>query len=881
MLRQICAREPLMGYESRKHRLSGDWQREIMNGSGGWAGGGRAVSNARGDEVDGLSGMKVRGMPAGLRFMRALRPPVLCARLLRRYALVPALALAALVLAAAPASATKARLLEASFGPDGTAATAFERPVAVGVDQSTGQIYVEDGQANTVQRFNSAHEPEPFTGIAPNIKAGKLTGFSLVQGQALNQIAVNSTSHDLYVSDIGHNSVKAYQSDGEPANFTAGPGVGTNEIGGSEPCGVAVDPSGAIYVSFANGIHVYAATGELLTTFSLGVPCNLAVDSHGTVYAAQFRGGVEELTPSEFPVTPATTYTSAGVVDANVAWGVAVDPATNDLFVDEHTRLVEYNEGASEELLAFAASGPGALTASEGLAVNSVSGRVYVSDTAGERQVAVFGPTVVLPEVKTGEASEIHPSSATLNGTVNPEGVEVTDCHFDYGTSTSYGQTAACEQTVGSGSGEVAVTAKLNVLTPGTTYHFRLEATNASATNLGADATFSTPPPPTVTALPATSVTKSSATLNAQVNPNGLEVTSCRFEYGTEAGVYPNNLTCTPPPGSGSSNVSVTGQIEKLHANKTYHWRVVAVSAAGVSSSPDQTFIYPIASAAEASCAALPEPERQHEEQVRQERGSGALPDCRAYELVTPAQKNGALISETFLSAAASEPVIAKDGQRVIAPSLSCLAEPQSCVGFRKSEGEPYELTRTSNGWVTSSLAPPTTSFETNTYLSLNADAGTALLSIPAPQSEVDNFYARNDSSFLAIGPFGDIEGSSNVEKLEQEGFVATADLSHVVYGTHRRAWSFDHGEFRSLYEYVGTGNTRTAAHRRVKQRPAQELRSRTDQHLRNPPRWPQWHARAVWVALRRRPHGVFHRTGKGGERGLPACRRALRPHRR
>jgi hypothetical protein len=760
-------------------------------------------------------------VPAWLWLTRAPRVRALESARLGRYALLPALALATLALAASPAQAARLRLAESGFGPDGTATSAFERPAAIGVDQSTGQIYVEDAQA-TVRRFNSNHEPEPFTGIAPNIKAGVLTGFSFFIF-ALSQLAVNSTSHDFYVVNNESQSLRAYQSDGEPANFTAGPGAGTNEIGGFAsflaPCGVAVDSSGDIYASGREeGVKIYAPSGELITTIAGTVGsgfCNLAVDSHGVLYLNQSRGEVVKFTPSAPPpVTAATTYTAGGIVDANAAQGVAVDPATNNLLVDESTQVAEYEE-AGARLLSF-----GAFTASEGIAVNGASGRAYVSDAEGEHRVGVFGPAIVLPEVITGAASEIGPTAATLNGTVNPEGVEVTDCHFDYGTTTSYGQSAPCEQAVGSGTGAVAVTAKLKGLTPGTSYHFRLIARNANdpspqtVPNPGLDATLATLPPPQISAAAATGITEASANLTAKVNPGGLQLSDCHFDYGTTTS-YGHSVPCVPGASEipvDSSAHAISAAIAGLEAkNKTYHWRVVASNAAGTTTTPDHAFIYPVGSAAEASCAGLPEPERRQEELVRQERDSSRLPDCRAYELVTPPQKNGALIGEVFLSSGASLPLIAANGQRVIAPSIQCFAQAQSCVGFRNSEGEPFAFTRSGGGWATTPLTPPGTSFETSTRSNVSADAGTVLFIIPRPQSRLNDFYALSEGgSPLAIGPFGDIEGHTNLDVLAQEGLVSTADLSHVVYQTNGATWSFDQsiaGAPSSLYEYVGAGN--------------------------------------------------------------------------
>jgi hypothetical protein len=184
-----------------------------------------------------------------------------------------------------------------------------------------------------------------------------------------------------------------------------------------------------------------------------------------------------------------------------------------------------------------------------------------------------------------------------------------------------------------------------------------------------------------------------------------------------------------------------------------------------------------------------------------------ALPDGRRYELVTPTDKNGALIGALVLNAV--PPQIAKDGQRVIAPSLQCFAGPESCVAARGSEGEPYEFTRTGAGWATHPLAPPA-SFETDSWWSVNANAGTALFSIPSPPTGQDDFYAHvPDGSLAQVGPFGESQ-EANYTNLAQEGVLATADLSHVVYQMAKSVWPFDHtGEGDpALYEYAGTGNS-------------------------------------------------------------------------
>jgi uncharacterized protein YdeI (BOF family) len=93
--------------------------------------------------------------------------------------------------------------------------------------------------------------------------------------------------------------------------------------------------------------------------------------------------------------------------------------------------------------------------------------------------------TTTPPTVTTTAASKATRGSATLNGTVNPQG-QATTYYFRYGTTTSYGlQTSPAS--AGSGSGVVAVNANITGLTADTTYHYQLVATNNGGTSFGTD----------------------------------------------------------------------------------------------------------------------------------------------------------------------------------------------------------------------------------------------------------------------------------------------------------------------------------------------------------------------------------------------------------
>ena len=97
------------------------------------------------------------------------------------------------------------------------------------------------------------------------------------------------------------------------------------------------------------------------------------------------------------------------------------------------------------------------------------------------------------PIVTTGSTSTTTTSSATVEGSVAPNRNAVSMCVFQYGTSAAYGAEVPCAQAVaGEGSIPTTVTAVLTGLTPDTTYHYRVIATNADGTSYGLDRTFTT-----------------------------------------------------------------------------------------------------------------------------------------------------------------------------------------------------------------------------------------------------------------------------------------------------------------------------------------------------------------------------------------------------
>ena len=192
------------------------------------------------------------------------------------------------------------------------------------------------------------------------------------------------------------------------------------------------------------------------------------------------------------------------------------------------------------------------------------------------------------PTATTQAACCLSTTGATLNGSVNANGASTT-VTFEYGATTSYGQTVTASQSPVTGNSNTNVSAGITGLTVGTTYHFRVKALNSAGTTNGSDMTFTTTGlPPTATTLDATNKTATGSSLNATVNANNAS-TVVTFEYGTTIS-YGQTVTASQSPVTGVSNTNVSAAITGLTAGTTYHFRVKAVNSVGTTYGNDKSF---------------------------------------------------------------------------------------------------------------------------------------------------------------------------------------------------------------------------------------------------------------------------------------------------
>jgi hypothetical protein len=191
------------------------------------------------------------------------------------------------------------------------------------------------------------------------------------------------------------------------------------------------------------------------------------------------------------------------------------------------------------------------------------------------------------------------------------------------------------------------------------------------------------------------------------------------------------------------------------------------------------------------------------------------LPECRAYELITPPFKD------------AANPItindIAEGGTPIVIHALGAFAGTESETG---SQGAQYMLSRTTSGWSVSPISPPASSFPAQVLSATSADLSKTLWLARTPSESLaaENLYLREgDGPMVEVGALlpplavaGPPAGESDIFRyIPDVSFLeASADLSHILFEVEAGAelkWPGDAAlhRARSLYEYVGTGQAR------------------------------------------------------------------------
>jgi hypothetical protein len=173
------------------------------------------------------------------------------------------------------------------------------------------------------------------------------------------------------------------------------------------------------------------------------------------------------------------------------------------------------------------------------------TGATLLSSSATSASPSV-GFTWILPPpaAVTGSPQAVTATSATLTGTVNPDGSSVGDCHFTISPAPPSGASTPCTQQVGAGGMPVAISASATGLVPGTVYSVTLVATSAQGTSAGTPITFATAEGiACAVSAPSTQSTPVCPSEFAKVPPpviNALKLSPTRFRRGTHAATIAN-----------------------------------------------------------------------------------------------------------------------------------------------------------------------------------------------------------------------------------------------------------------------------------------------------------------------------------------------------
>ncbi len=536
--------------------------------------------------------------------------------------------LGSLVLAAAPAQAAIAHKYVSSL--TGEPSASFGADVCgVTVDPATGDVYVADRENNAIDIFAPA-------GAGAYTYKSQISGESIPFGsfgnafpQAPCSVAVSDVTGDVYFAGSSENGgsteavfvfndlgdwIKTINGSGTPKEG----GTPQGSFGaGDKVANVAIDQSsGEFYVSSSHYelVDRFNSANEYQSQFSAPDPNWLSGSSGGDIYDYS-DGDVYEFNSSGSQIAKIAVVEQE---ENSIAVG-----AEGDVYVSSEASLYgtsqetgratpvdQYNPAG--ELEGETRGTPsGTFSKPESVAVNS-SGDLLVVDRSASGfigspgAVDIFGAGVLVPGTTAQAPSDVKPTTAVLNGSINPAGQEVTSCEFEYGTSTSYGQSVPCGQTAGSGTSPVAVTAQLGGLQPDTTYHYRLNAANADGGNTYEagtnDEVFTTPGVPRIDSESAEvkSTEKAGqtyATLKARITPDTLAgyETTYQFEYGETEHYGVSIPVPAGDAGSGQAPVSVEAALSGLKVGTTYHYRVVAENefsreAGKAVAGPDQTF---------------------------------------------------------------------------------------------------------------------------------------------------------------------------------------------------------------------------------------------------------------------------------------------------
>jgi phosphodiesterase/alkaline phosphatase D-like protein len=534
-------------------------------------------------------------------------------------------------------------------GLSGAACSAF--------DPSDGDIYVTDIGHNVVDKFrvngSGGYEyVSQFTGYNGEVTFHEPVG-----------VAVDREGN-VYIVDYGHNDVDEFSSAGAPVRRMATPSEpqdvtvdakgdiyirkfavnhGTSEMelergsltGPVEhevnnahegTTGLAADAAtGRVLIGFGSQIGEFDEAGVQQADFggealseARGVAVDEASDEVYVVDGASDR--VRAFGPPVVVLASATTGPVSATGRASATVTGTVDPESKTLAA---SCVVQYGKtgalGSSAPCSPAGASEPGKVGTGEepvpvsatlkGLEADVVYYyRIVAINTNGPNPASEATLETTQPAVtgvQTGEATAVGKTTATLNGTVEPEGI-ATHYYYEYGETPGYGSTSPLLP-----AEEAAVASTPTVLSglhANTTYYYRLVAVNEFGETKAEEGRSLTTVPnePAVVSESATRIFPREALLAAVVVPEGSS-TSYHFLYGPTASYGSSAPVSDIALGSGEAGLQALLSISGLQPGTTYHYAIVASNRGGSTTGPDATFTTPSATVPVVSTGAASE----------------------------------------------------------------------------------------------------------------------------------------------------------------------------------------------------------------------------------------------------------------------------------
>jgi hypothetical protein len=463
---------------------------------------------------------------------------------LRLAALAVVVTAALLGLSASPASAARSRILSTSFGSSGSGAgqlslvtTAAEVPSAVAVNEATGDVYVTDTENRRIDQFEAdgtfvrawgwgvrdgSAEAQTCTTLS-GCQAG-ISGLELGQFESPKTIAVDNAPGGegaVYVAEFdaafqtSADRVQKFTSEGALIDSWAeggqlrgapfNPEMGTSGFG--QIGGLAVDPSGNLWVATGGAIFAFTRLGTLVQATAGGdgfsPPLGIATDGSGDLYI----NGRSVI--SEHDASGANLGNS--FQPAVFASGIGVDTVgenAGEFYVDEGETIATIAPGCAPSgspPFCPAASHFGSPQLSDsggGLAVDSQTDTVYAADTGADEILGFIIEQPSVPLAGEEAVTNVTSDSAHLEATLNPrseEGEEPTVFFFEYGPCDTVQTCATSPFGFETEPGQLdpdfsphPISADIAGLKPGTPYHFRVSASNQQGPSAGEEARFTT-----------------------------------------------------------------------------------------------------------------------------------------------------------------------------------------------------------------------------------------------------------------------------------------------------------------------------------------------------------------------------------------------------